>query len=417
MNSRYLASISLAVMAAGFIVTLFLPQTTLVLLIQGGFEAGLVGGIADWFAVTALFRHPLGLPIPHTSLLTRNREKIIRSLISAMENELLNKESIENKLRQFKLFPFALSAITRQLGKKSIRRELVNLVIPPVERMDMKPIAHFVTSGLADYMQKADLQAAGNKVLTHMLTERYDEKVLDHILKQVHIWASKPQNRDKLGKLALEQLENINLGGFKGFAFQAFAGMINEEMVGGILQNAITSAMDNLQEPSNEYRESLLRELRVQMFQVVDDENTWIRVKDWAGDMLRGEAAQLFIMERLEEVRGMAIRMLEQERDTGGKNLFRVYRTVIRELGKDQEKVHGWEDRLRNGIIHAVSRNHYRLGQLVKENLDQMDNDTLVHMLEEKVGQDLQWIRVNGAICGFIVGIILSLIHLSLGAL
>ncbi|MFD1887083.1 DUF445 domain-containing protein [Paenibacillus wenxiniae] len=417
MNSRYLASISLAVMAAGFIATLFLPQTTLVLLIQGGFEAGLVGGIADWFAVTALFRHPLGLPIPHTSLLTRNREKIIRLLISAMENELLNKESIENKLRQFKLFPFALSAITRQLGKKAIRRELVNLVIPPVQRMDMQPIAHFVTSGLADYMQKADLQAAGNKVLTHMLTERYDEKALDHILKQVNNWARKPQNRDKLGKLAMEQLENINLGGFKGFAFQAFAGMINEEMVGGILQNAILSAMDNLQQPSNEYRESLLREMRVQMFQVVDDENTWIRVKDWAGDMLRGEAAQLFIIERLEEVRGMAIRMLEQERDTGGKNLFRVYRTVVRELGKDEEKVHSWEDRLRNGIIHAVSRNHYRLGQLVKENLDQMDNDTLVHMLEEKVGQDLQWIRVNGAICGFIVGIILSLIHLSLGAL
>ncbi|WP_322907300.1 DUF445 domain-containing protein [Paenibacillus campi] len=417
MNSRYLASISLAVMAAGFIVTLFLPQTTLVLLIQGGFEAGLVGGIADWFAVTALFRHPLGLPIPHTSLLTRNREKIIRSLISAMENELLNKESIENKLRQFKLFPFALSAITRQLGKKAIRRELINLVIPPVQRMDMEPIAHFVTSGLADYMHKADLQAAGNKVLTHMLTERYDEKVLDHLLKQVHNWASKPQNRDKLGKIALEQMENINLGGFKGFAFQAFAGMINEEMVGGILQNAIMSAMDNLQQPSNEYRESMLRELRVQMFQVVDDENTWVRVKDWAGDMLRGEAAQLFIMERLEEVRAMAIRMLERERDTGAKNLFRMYRTVIRELGKDQEKVRGWEDRLRNGIIHAVSRNHYRLGQLVKENLDQMDNDTLVHMLEEKVGQDLQWIRVNGAICGFIVGIILSLIHLSLGAL
>ena len=81
MKSKYLAGGSLAIMALGFIATLFFPKTTLLLIIQGGFEAGLVGGIADWFAVTALFRHPLGIPIPHTSLLTRNRDKIIRSLI------------------------------------------------------------------------------------------------------------------------------------------------------------------------------------------------------------------------------------------------------------------------------------------------------------------------------------------------
>jgi uncharacterized membrane-anchored protein YjiN (DUF445 family) len=90
-------------MACGFIITLLLKETTLVKILQGGFEAGLVGGLADWFAVTALFRHPMGIPIPHTSLLLRNRDKIVRSLISALENELLNKESIENRLRKLKL--------------------------------------------------------------------------------------------------------------------------------------------------------------------------------------------------------------------------------------------------------------------------------------------------------------------------
>ncbi|WIM40600.1 DUF445 family protein [Paenibacillus sp. PK4536] len=412
MKSKYLAGGSLAIMALGFIATLFFPKTTLLLIIQGGFEAGLVGGIADWFAVTALFRHPLGIPIPHTSLLTRNRDKIIRSLISAMENELLNKESIENKLRQFRIFPFALSMLTRQLGKKKMRRELLNMMIPPIERLPLEPVATFIGKGLANYTQKADLQSAATTVLTNALNERYDEKALDHILKEVRTWAARPQSRDTMGKIAHEQLANINMGGLKGFAFQAFAGMMNEESLGSILQNMIISGVGKLQEKDSEYREAIIRELRIQMFQVVDEEDNWLKIKDWTAELIQGEFANAFMMERLEELRRLLISMLEQERDGGGRHVFAIYRSIIRDLGKDPQKVAVWEDRLLQGIIRTVEKNHYRIGILVKENLDRMDDAALVYMLEEKVGQDLQWIRVNGAVCGFLVGIILSLIQL-----
>ena len=67
---------------------------------MGGFEAGLVGGLADWFAVTALFRHPMGIPIPHTALLPKNREKVTQSLINMLENDWLTKESIMDKFTQ-----------------------------------------------------------------------------------------------------------------------------------------------------------------------------------------------------------------------------------------------------------------------------------------------------------------------------
>lgn len=113
MRSKNLATMSLAFMACGFLITLFLPENLAVILLRGGFEAGLVGGIADWFAVTALFRHPMGLRIPHTSLLLKNRDKIIQSLITAMETELLNKESIENKLRKFGFISMGSKPLTK----------------------------------------------------------------------------------------------------------------------------------------------------------------------------------------------------------------------------------------------------------------------------------------------------------------
>src|SRR5690242_532014 len=99
---KYIATVSLGVMGAGFLATLPASSTLWGGLLQGGFEAGVVGGLADWFAVSALFRHPLGMPIPHTALLPNNREKMTKALVSMVENELLSKETIRARLRQIR---------------------------------------------------------------------------------------------------------------------------------------------------------------------------------------------------------------------------------------------------------------------------------------------------------------------------
>src|SRR4051794_35874729 len=97
-KSQHLATISLAVMGTGFLATIPIQHSFWGMILQAGFEAGLVGGLADWFAVTALFRHPLGIPIPHTALLPKNRKRIIAGIISMLENDWLTKESIRKKI-------------------------------------------------------------------------------------------------------------------------------------------------------------------------------------------------------------------------------------------------------------------------------------------------------------------------------
>src|SRR3954471_11649444 len=97
-KTQHLATIFLAVMGIGFLATIPIQDSIWGGILQGGFEAGLVGGLADWFAVTALFRHPLGIPIPHTALLPKNRNRIIAGIISMLENDWLTKKSIRNKI-------------------------------------------------------------------------------------------------------------------------------------------------------------------------------------------------------------------------------------------------------------------------------------------------------------------------------
>ncbi|PWW00914.1 uncharacterized membrane-anchored protein YjiN (DUF445 family) [Paenibacillus cellulosilyticus] len=412
MRSRYLAIMSLAVMACGFILTLLLKETTLVKILQGGFEAGLVGGLADWFAVTALFRHPMGIPIPHTSLLLRNRDKIIRSLISALENELLNKASIENRLRKLKLLQMGGRLLTRLFARRKVRTMIIEEMIPMVQQLPLEKAAELAQSAVASVVRNIDMKLTADRLLTKAMEAGYDELALDYVLKEAHNWAKRPTTKVMLGKLAADKLAEVKMGGLMGFAVQAFAGFMDEDKMGGMLQGMVVSGIAGLQDRDNEHRDTIMREIRVRLFQWAEDEESLDRVKGRVLGMIEGGEGKLFMQARLEELRSLTLKKLEEQRQTGGRVLFTLYASIVRSLNRDPERITNWENKLLAYAIHLVETNHYRIGQLVKENLDQMDDAALVSMLEEKVGSDLQWIRVNGALCGFLVGIVLSLFQL-----
>src|SRR3954451_21440784 len=143
-KSQHLAKISLAVMGIGFVATFPFQNSLWGTILQGGFEAGLVGGLADWFAVTALFRHPLGLPIPHTALLPKNRKRIIAAIISMLENDWLTKESIRKKVSSIpfteKLFNIAEKALTGQ----PVRNGMIKLIEHFLQSVDSKKLAPII---------------------------------------------------------------------------------------------------------------------------------------------------------------------------------------------------------------------------------------------------------------------------------
>jgi uncharacterized membrane-anchored protein YjiN (DUF445 family) len=183
-------------------------------------------------------------------------------------------------------------------------------------------------------------------------------------------------------------------------------------MLGEMLQGMLQSGIRDFHEADSPYREEMIREIRVALFQLVNDEAKIAGLKEWALKELQGEEAAVFLHQQLEVFRGKAVAMLEEEISSGGRRLFALYASLVRRISSETEWIQSWEERIRASLIAVVEANHYRLGVLVKENLDQMDDASLVNMLEDKVGKDLQWIRVNGAVCGFAVGLVLTVIQM-----
>ncbi|MGN7357007.1 DUF445 domain-containing protein [Paenibacillus sp. SAF-054] len=412
MKTRYLAGTSLAVMGAGFLITLFLPQNIAVRLLQGGFEAGLVGGFADWFAVTALFRHPMGIPIPHTSLLLKNRNKIVNSLISALETELLNKESITKRLRQVKLFKGLSSGVLKLIGRKENRLKLIGTVSDVVRQIPLEQITPQVQKSLVNLLQSQDLSPLLEAASRQAYRSRLDEKALDYVLNFAGRWVSNPQNEYMLGQLAHNKLQEIQLSGMKGFALQAMLGFMSEEKLGNILKNLILSSLLEMKEDLSPFRQRILSEVRQQVSDFAGNPEVAERLKGMIGEKVADPSSEQWMLRKLEELRARILLILEKEQDNGGRGVIKVFRWTTNMLRGREDMMNRWEQGILSLIVKAVEANYYRIGLLVRENLDQLDDQSLVQMLEDKVGGDLQWIRVNGAICGFLIGLVLTVIHM-----
>ncbi|WP_037285414.1 DUF445 domain-containing protein [Saccharibacillus sacchari] len=412
MGSRNLAGISLIVMAAGFVGCLFLPENNWTFLLIGGFEAGLVGGLADWFAVTALFRHPLGLRIPHTSLLLKNKGRIVDSLVSAMETQLLNKESITEQLRKLNLIQAAAQMLTRVVARKRTRQQVLDFAAETIAKLPLEKAVEPVRDAAANYIRGVDAAGLADRALTKVLNDGYEIKLFDYALNEAKAWAQRPETKDTMGALAMNQLSNAKVGGFTGFAFQAFAGMVNEDKLGSMIQTMLVAGVDSLLDPYGEQRLAILREVRVKLFEAAGDEEKLEYVRGQVLEVLHEQATEAFILNNLEKMREFALAKTAEERAKGGRIVFRLYAAVMRNMASEPERIQMWEDKTRGAIVQIAEQNHYRIGQLVRDNVDRMDDKQLVELLEEKIGQDLQWIRVNGAVCGFLVGVVLSLIQL-----
>jgi uncharacterized membrane-anchored protein YjiN (DUF445 family) len=405
-KSKHLATISLAVMGVGFVATFPIQDSLWGIILQGGFEAGLVGGLADWFAVTALFRHPLGIPIPHTALLPKNRKRIIAAIISMLENDWLTKESIRKKISSIsfteKLFHLAQNSLSGQ----HVRNAVVNLIQHLLYSIDNKKLAPIIAEELKLKLKDLDVSNYLPLAIDQLLNRKYDEKALDFILKEVDDWAKKDSTKERLGRMAVDALENIKADGFMQFALKSFTNIVNEEKLGNIIQGLIQKGVKSFSDPFNQNRQTLLFHINTKLQDIKSDENLALELNTIKEQMISEWKLEDKITEFVEQLKQKASFLIELP------NFYEDYllpllSKALENLKADNEKVVAIESWIQNQISIFVDNNHAKIGKLVAENLEKLDNKTLIDMIENNVGKDLQWIRVNGAVCGFLIGLIL----------
>ncbi|PFD38695.1 DUF445 domain-containing protein [Bacillus cereus] len=407
LQTKYIAGISLGVMGVGFAVSIPFQGTVAGEIIQGGFEAGLVGGLADWFAVTALFRHPLGIPIPHTALLPKNRKRVTKGLVSTLENEWLTKESITSKVKEMQLAQMVLQIAEKELQSDAVKKGIVTIAEKAILQIDTEKLAVIIEKELKTYLHTIDTSNILKMLVDQLVVQEYDEKTLDYILVKVKDWTAQDEARYQLGSLGMKAIENIKVDGFLQFTLKSFMNIVDEDKIGGILQKFIISNITSLQDADNSTRQLIVMKIRQELINVKENEALLQELENWKEKWIANWNATDKIKEMLEQVQQRAVTFVQNE-EFANKYLVPFLKTQINKVKEDALTVQKIEEWLQKQVVTLVEKNHSKIGKLVQENLDKLDDKTLIEMIENNVGKDLQWIRVNGAVCGFMIGLVLE---------
>ncbi|AAU18653.1 DUF445 domain-containing protein [Bacillus cereus] len=407
LQTKYIAGISLGVMGVGFAASIPFQGTVAGEIIQGGFEAGLVGGLADWFAVTALFRHPMGIPIPHTALLPKNRKRVTKGLINTLENEWLTKESITNKVKEMQLAQMVLQIAEREMQSDAVKKGIVTIAEKAIVSIDTEKLAVIIEKELKTYLHTINTSNILQVLVDQLVVQEYDEKTLDYILVKVKDWTAQDEARYQLGSLGMKAMENIKVDGFLQFTLKSFMNIVDEDKIGGILQKFIISNINSLQDADNSTRQLILAKIRQEIINVKENEALLQELENWKEKWIANWDGTDKIKEMLGQVQQRAVTFVNNE-EFADKYVILFLQTQMNKIKEDEQTVQKIEEWLQKQVVKLVENNHSKIGKLVQENLDKLDDKTLIEMIENNVGKDLQWIRVNGAVCGFMIGLVLE---------
>ncbi len=410
-KTRQIATLSLLTMAVGFAITLALsllvwPGNGWLLALVAGFEAGLVGGMADWFAVTALFRHPLGLPIPHTAILPANRGRITQALVSMVENELLNKESILKKVQQMDAARLLLGALEKAVRTDAVKAMLVQGMRSIIKAMPEESVLSVLRDIINRYVLRADLGQLVKTLADEGLARHYDETALHFVLEKAEESLSGEKLRTELGKAAIRAALDMPLKGIMKATVPTVIGMMGEEKIGKLIQDFLLSAAKDMNHPANASRTAILESLRTAVGGLHENPSVLEKLEAYRKELLESAGMEEQLRSGLNGIRNELLRLIDSP-DIMETQIVPFLEGILANTAADPETIGKLEDFLDAQLSQLIDGNHENIGRLVRENLEKFDTGTLIGMIESKVGNDLQWIRVNGAICGFAVGLLL----------
>lgn len=386
-RSRALATGLLVLFAALFAVTLTVhgPRPAW-LALRAISEAALVGGLADWFAITALFRRPLGLPIPHTAILPANKERIGEGLARFLDRNFLTPEVLLPELRLLRLSERLAAWLARRRNAAALAAEIGKALPSLLRAVDDRQVAGFLARALGEQLAGAPFAALLGRLVGVLTAAGYHEAVLDCALDYA---------RDRLARG-----EEGVLAAVTERRRRWIPRAINREIARAMLR-ALAELLDDLRAPEGAARRALLTSIRDFASVLAQSPDAVLRGVPAAA--LNSPELRAWGTASWEAVRDLLLADLSAPTS----RVERALAMMIGSLGDALQADAAMRVRL-DSAVEAIAAEalpwREELIRFVAEVVRRWEPRGFTERIEAVVGADLQYIRINGTIVGGLVG-------------
>lgn len=396
-KAQWFAGGLLAFMALVFIASRWLvadwPQIGVIVAFS---EAALIGGLADWFAVTALFRHPLGIPIPHTAIVPARKNEIGRALARFVGDNFLVGAAVEKRLER--------AALTRRLGDwlqveanaKRLSRDVSNVVDWFLRSIDSSELRGGLRRMLTDVAQRIPVNEAVAAIVNVFATGNNAQLLIDQLTQ----FGRQQLDRNRLS--IRTRIEERSPWWMPKFVDEEIFDQLVSEF-----ESLLSEIGENQDHPARrEFNERLLT-LRERLIQ---DEAMAERCEYLRDEFFRNEAVQHFLQAIWDKTREALHAELQDETSDVRSSIEREIQHVGGLLSGDvtaQRQLDGW---FREAIVYVVEQYRGPLSEIISDTVAEWDARSTADRIELHIGKDLQFIRVNGTLVGGLVGVVIYLV-------
>jgi uncharacterized membrane-anchored protein YjiN (DUF445 family) len=389
----------LVAMAAVFFATrAFEHQYPALSYVKAFAEAAMVGGLADWFAVTALFRHPLGLPIPHTAIIPRNKDRIGEALANFLKENFLIPAVVARRMQRLDVAGAAGRFLQTPAGEGTrIRAGASRLIADIFESLDDERLGGIVKTAISARLRKMDL----SPLLGHALASAINEERHVPMLEAAIRWTARALD-------ANEQLIREMVHKKANWALK-LAGL-DTKLADAIIDGLRKLTAEMSTDPAHPIRIKVEEALAQLANDLQKRPETRERVEAIKEQLLDNKSVGLWIDALWQRGREAIVKAARNPDAVLAGKMGEILKSMGGTLEKDARIRGAINQFARRAVVGMAASYGGSIVKLVSETVRGWDAQTVTNRLEAAVGRDLQYIRINGTLVGGLVGLILHLI-------
>ena len=393
---RFATGLLVAMIALFVAASLLRPAYPALGVVEAFAEAAMIGGLADWFAVTALFRHPLGLPIPHTAIVPTRKNEIGRALARFIRDHFLTREAVEGRLDRVDLVARLGSWLARDQNARLLSRDAGVALDWLMRAVDSADLREAMKTSLREALDHVPVHVALATGVDVLISGNHAQKLIDQLVLF---------GREQLERNKLEIRRRIH--DRSPWWLPRF---VDEEIYDQLVSEFERILSDVGADPGHPAREQFNDRLRSLKESLETDADLIRKGQILWDELIDHPAVRKYLQDLWERIRGYLHQAFTAPGSTLRLGIEQEIRNVGQTLARDSAVAARLNRRLEDLLIYLIE--HYRdpLSEVVSDTIEQWDAAATSERIELHIGRDLQFIRVNGTLVGGLVGVLIYVV-------